>query len=223
MSVLELKDISKIIENKVETLNILEKINLKIDKGNIVSIYGRSGVGKTTLLSIIGTLQKPSSGNMYFNNSKIDFSSDLYLFRRKNMGFVFQDSHLLPEFSILENLIIPQLINNEKYLEAKEKSEELLSLINLSNLSDRYPYQISGGEKQRVSLLRGIANNPDLIIADEPSANLDEKNCELLMELIVKLNSDLNGTFIIATHDKRFKDISNNIYSLFNGELNSNE
>ena len=99
----------------------------------------------------------------------------------------------------------------------------MLSLINLSNLSDRYPYQISGGEKQRVSLLRGIVNNPDLIIADEPSANLDEKNCELLMELIVKLNSNLNGTFIIATHDKRFKDISNNVYSLFNGELSINE
>ena len=93
----------------------------------------------------------------------------------------------------------------------------------MESFKDRYPYQISSGEKQRVSLLRGIVNNPDLIIADEPSANLDEKNCELLMKLIVKLNSDLNGTFIIATHDKRFKDISNNIYSLFNGELNRDE
>ena len=165
---------------------------------------------------------KPSAGKVIFDDKEIDFTSDLSKLRREKIGFVFQENYLLPEYNMMENLIIPQLINGKKYNEAKLKAEEMLALVNLENLSKRYFNQISGGEKQRISLIRSLVNNPSIIIADEPTGNLDENNCKQLLDLIVKLNKELGKSFLIATHDSRFKDVSNSIYNLFNGELISN-
>ena len=132
---------------------------------------------------------------------------------------IFQDNYLLPEYNILENLIVPQLINGKNFFESKKKSLEMLSTVDLKYLSSRYYNEVSGGEKQRISLIRSLINDPLIVIADEPTANLDENNCKLLIELIVKLNNELGKTFLIATHDTRFKSLTSSIFKLFNGEL----
>ena len=216
---IEVKNIFKQISTETENIKILDNISFSIKSNEISLIYGHSGVGKSTLLSIIGTLMKPTAGKVVFDDKEIDFTSDLSKLRREKIGFVFQENYLLPEYNMMENLIIPQLINGKKYNEAKLKAEEMLALVNLENLSKRYFNQISGGEKQRISLIRSLVNNPSIIIADEPTGNLDENNCKQLLDLIVKLNKELDKSFLIATHDSRFKDISNSIYNLFNGEL----
>ena len=219
---IELRNISKTFKSKNEDIEILKNISFTINANEISLIYGHSGVGKSTLLSIIGTLIKPTQGNLLYHNKKITYDSDLSYLRRESIGFIFQDNYLLPEYNIIENLIVPQLINGESFNNARKKSKDMLELIELEHLSSRYYSEISGGEKQRISLIRSLINNPDIVIADEPTANLDEKNCKQLLDLIVKLNKELGKSFLIATHDDRLKSISNSIYKLFNGELIKN-
>ena len=219
---IKLKNIYKSFKNSHDTIDVLKNISLDINDGEICLIYGNSGVGKSTLLSIVGTLESPTSGDVFIKEELINFDKDLSYIRSQKLGFVFQNNFLLPEFSVIENLIVPQLINGKSFSESKKNSLEMLSVLKLEKIKDRFYNQISGGEKQRVSLVRSLVNDPLLVIADEPTANLDEKNCKQILDLIVKINKEMNKSFLIATHDERFKKISSCTYNLFDGDLVKN-
>ena len=220
--IINLYNINKSYSNNDETVSILNDISLKIKKNDIVIIYGNSGVGKSTLFSILSGMLEPDSGIIKIKNMELNKSSSSAI-RKKYLGVLFQDNNLLPEFSVKENLILPMIINGKSKEEAVSYANNLLELIKMSSYLDRSPNTLSKGEYQRISLLRAISNNPEIVIADEPTANLDENNCKLLLDLIVKLNRSLDITFLIATHDKRFLSISNSSYKLFNGDLLKNE
>ena len=216
---LVLKNINKSYTTNNETNLVLNNINLNIYENTITTVYGHSGVGKSTLLSIIGGILSPDSGYVEIKNKNIFDKKYLQYIRKNSIGFLFQSNNLFPEFTVLENLVLPQIINNKSNIESKQRGLDLLNILKLEDLINKYPYQISNGEKQRISLLKSIVNKPEMVIADEPTAHLDENNCKQIKDLIVKLSSEEKIAFIIATHDNRFKKISNNIYKLFNGDL----
>jgi len=161
----------------------------------------------------------PDSGEIRINDIAMNSSNNVKI-RKKYIGILFQKNNLLPEFSVADNLLLPLVINNYKNNKRNDRVDYLLELLNLTNLKYRLPNTLSRGEYQRISLLRSISNNPEIVIADEPTANLDENNCKQLLDLIVKLNRELNITFLIASHDERFRDVSTATYMLFNGSLN---
>ena len=222
MKIIEIENIKKSYVNGYESVVILENLSLNIDKSEIVTIFGNSGVGKSTLLSIISGMLKADSGKIKINGNYLNEGNSLKI-RRNYLGILFQDNNLLSEFSVMENLMLPMLINGSTKNKAISHVKHLMGLIDMSQYLERYPRSLSKGEAQRISLLRCIANTPEIVIADEPTANLDENNCKLLLKLIVKLNKSLDITFLIATHDERFLSISSNSYKLFNGDLSSNE
>lgn len=187
------------------TLQVLKGINLTINKGEIVAIVGPSGAGKTTLLQIIGTLDSPDSGKLYINGTETVRLSDekLAAFRNKNIGFVFQFHQLLPEFTALENVMIPALIAKDKPAVAEKKAKEMLDYLKLSDRLLHKPAELSGGEKQRVAVARALINKPAVILADEPSGSLDTKNKEELHALFFELRDQMNQTFVIVTHDEQ--------------------
>ena len=216
---LKLENIYKSYCTNNETNLVLKNINLRVRSNTITTIYGHSGVGKSTLLGIIGGILAADSGNVVINNKNIFDKKYLQTLRKDSIGFLFQKNNLFPEFTNLENLVLPQIINNKNIIVAKERGWNLLSMLELESLSNKYPYQISNGEQQRISLLKSIVNRPDMVLADEPTAHLDENNCKQIKDLIVKVSNKEKISFIIATHDNRFKKISDNIYKLFNGDL----
>jgi len=215
---IKLIDVSKSYKTKHSNNFVLSNINHEFSCGTINTIYGNSGTGKTTFLNLAGLIDQPSSGSIYINDEQVLFNKDLSNYRMKYFGFIFQDHYLLPEFTVLENLQLPQVIKNGKKY-SKEKIYNLLDQFNLSNLLNEYPGRISMGEAQRVAILRATINNPKIIIADEPTSNLDQFNAELVVKLFNALQKDFGHTIIIATHDKRFLDISNNSYKLDNKNL----
>jgi len=219
---ISVKNIKKYYSNNGDSTVVLEDISLEVEKTEIVTIYGNSGVGKSTLFSIISGMVKADYGRIKIKGIDLNQNNSLTI-RRKYLGILFQDNNLLPEFSVKENLMLPMLINNKSKESAISHTDYLLSLIGMHDYINRYPNTLSKGEYQRISLLRSIANSPEIVIADEPTANLDENNCKLLLNLIVKLNRSLDITFLIATHDKRFLSISNTSYKLFNGDLIKDE
>ena len=178
---------AKNIIKKYNKDNVINGIDLKINKGEIISIYGASGSGKTTLLNILGLLDMPSSGSVcYYNGLQYQNFNDI---NRVNLiGYIFQFHHLLTEVKVIDNLIIPQLLSGKKYNESYENAKNLLDLIGLESLSDRYPNEISGGEKQRVAILRGVVNKPSIVFADEPTGNLDNDNSLIMIKLLDDLN-----------------------------------
>ena len=186
------------------SLQVLKGIDLHIDKGEVVSIVGPSGAGKTTLLQIIGTLDKPDSGSIMVDGIDVSSLSTKKLsdFRNQHLGFVFQFHQLLPEFTALENIMIPAFIAGKSRKEAKERAEELLEFMGLSDRASHKPAELSGGEKQRVAVARALVNNPAVILADEPSGSLDTKNKEELHKLLFELRDKFNLTVVIVTHDK---------------------
>lgn len=184
-------------------LQVLKDINLTIKEKEIVSIVGASGAGKTTLLQIIGTLSKPDSGTISYNEKIINSLNDKSLseFRNKSIGFVFQFHQLLPEFTALENIMIPALIAKTKEKQAENDAKELLKMLGLSDRAHHKPNELSGGEKQRIAVARALINRPTVILADEPSGSLDTENKEELHQLFFKLRDEIGQTFVIVTHD----------------------
>lgn len=187
------------------SLQVLKGIDLAIDKGEVVAIVGPSGAGKTTLLQIIGTLDTPDSGRLLINGTEIGQlnEKELAAFRNRNIGFVFQFHQLLPEFTALENVMIPALIAREKASEAEKRAKEMLDFLQLSDRMSHKPAELSGGEKQRVAVARALINRPAVILADEPSGSLDTKNKEELHALFFDLRDQMGQTFVIVTHDEQ--------------------
>ncbi len=185
-------------------LAVLKGVNLKVNKGEIVSIVGTSGAGKTTLLQIIGTLDKPDSGILKYNETNLLNlrEKELAAFRNQNIGFVFQFHQLLPEFTALENVCIPAFIGKKLKKEAEQKAKELLKFMGLANRENHKPNQLSGGEQQRVAVARALINNPSVILADEPSGNLDSSTANELHQLFFELRNQFHQTFIIVTHNE---------------------
>ena len=185
------------------SLQVLKGIDLTIGEGEIVAIVGPSGAGKTTLLQIIGTLDAPDSGKLYINGTETVRLSEekLAAFRNRNIGFVFQFHQLLPEFTALENVMIPALIAREKPTVAEKRAKEILDFMNLTDRMSHKPNELSGGEKQRVAVARALINNPSVILADEPSGSLDTKNKEELHKLCFDLRNQMPQTFVIVPHD----------------------
>jgi len=218
------KYIEKVIRTKGITksfgpLQVLKGIDLTIRKSEIVAIAGPSGAGKTTLLQIIGTLDSPGSGELYINDTWIHGMSDkeLSAFRNKNIGFVFQFHQLLPEFTALENIMIPALIAREKPSRTEKKAKELLDFMGLSGRATHKPAELSGGEKQRVAVARALINNPAVILADEPSGSLDTKNKEELHALFFELREQMKQTFVLVTHDEKLAANADRIIHIKDG------
>jgi len=212
---IEITDIKK----KFGSLEVLKGISLDINKGEIISLVGPSGAGKTTFLQIIGTLLNSDSGTVKINGTDLSklSSSKLAEFRNNNIGFVFQFHHLLPEFTALENVCIPAYIAKRNKSEVIPEAEKLLGILNLLHRKDHKPNELSGGEQQRVAVARALINNPSVILADEPSGNLDMQNKKDLHELFLTLREKFNQTFIIVTHNNELAQMSDRIIKIEDG------
>ena len=202
-------------------LNVLKGINSTVKKGEIVSVTGPSGAGKTTLLQITGTLLDADEGSVQINNIDITKLNQKKLakFRNEHIGFVFQFHHLLPEFTALENICMPAFINGTNKKEALKHAEELLDFLNLSNRGLHKPNEMSGGEQQRVAVARALINNPSIILADEPSGNLDSENKKTLHQLFFSLRDKFDQTFVIVTHNNELAKMSDRIIKLKDGQI----
>jgi lipoprotein-releasing system ATP-binding protein len=207
------------IKKSYGSLPILKGVDFEVSKGEIVSIIGASGAGKSTLLHILGTLDKPDAGTVELNGTKIsNLSGELVsMFRNKNIGFVFQFHHLLPEFTAIENICIPAFIAKTNKKEAETKALKLLDLLGLKDRAQHKPNELSGGEQQRIAVARALINSPTIILADEPSGNLDSANAALLHQFFITLRDNFNQTFIIVTHNEELAKISDRVVTMKDG------
>ncbi|MEO0123846.1 MAG: ABC transporter ATP-binding protein [candidate division WOR-3 bacterium] len=214
------ENIEKIYYLKNETINVLRGIDLKVEKGKFVVIFGPSGSGKSTLLNILGSLDRPTKGRVLFNNIDLFKNDDesLSKIRNKNIGFVFQFHHLLPEFTVLENIMLPAYLNGENIKSAQERAFEILEMLGIIDKSSRLPDELSGGERQRVAIARALINNPLLILADEPTGNLDYENTNKLMDMFIHLKSE-ERTIILVTHSMDIARLGDIVYNLKEGRL----
>ncbi|SFC20294.1 lipoprotein-releasing system ATP-binding protein [Parapedobacter composti] len=206
------------------TLPILKGVDLHVNTGEIVSIVGASGAGKSTLLHIVGTLDRPDKGTVTINGTDIGTlsSKQLSAFRNEHIGFVFQFHHLLPEFTALENVCIPAFIKKVGRKEAEQRAEALLDLLGVAHRMDHKPAELSGGEQQRVAVARALVNNPDIVLADEPSGNLDSENASALHRLFVELRDRLNQTFVVVTHNEELAATADRIVHIKDGVIELN-
>lgn len=213
--------LAKNIQKSFGTLNVLKNINLEIKQGEIVSIVGASGAGKTTLLQILGTLDKSDSGFIQINGIEVNKLADKEIssFRNSQIGFVFQFHHLLPEFTALENICIPAYINKTSKKEAEYRANQLLKFLKLENRHDHKPSELSGGEQQRVAVARALINNPSVILADEPSGNLDSKNAKDLHQLFFTLRDKFDKTFVIVTHNEQLANMADRKLTIKDGVI----
>ncbi|WP_244826117.1 ABC transporter ATP-binding protein [Carboxylicivirga linearis] len=213
------------IKKSYGNLEVLKGIDLSINKGEVVSIVGASGAGKTTLLQILGTLDKPDSGIVQIDGENVLNMNEKQLarFRNTKIGFVFQFHQLLPEFTALENAILPSLINGSNRKQAEKRAKELLSFLSLDHRLEHKPAELSGGEKQRVAVARALVNNPAVVFADEPSGNLDSHSQEELQKLFFDLRSEFNHTFVVVTHDYRLAHMCDRMIEMKDGLINGND
>ena len=207
------------IYKKYDHLTVLKGVDISINKGEIVSIVGSSGAGKSTLLHILGTLDKADKGQIVLNGQHLETLSGrkLSAFRNKHIGFVFQFHHLLPEFTALENVCIPGWIAGDKKKEVVLKATELLKTLGLGNRLENKPQQLSGGEQQRVAVARALINSPSIVMADEPTGNLDSANAMELHQLFIDLRNKFNQTFLIVTHNEELAKMSDRILMMKDG------
>ena len=211
----------KNIHKRYGTVEVLKGVDVEINKGEVVSIVGPSGSGKSTLLHILGTLDKADAGAVEMNNTAINVltGKKLAAFRNKNIGFVFQFHHLLPEFTALENVCIPGWLAGRKKAEVKAEAEKLLNMLGLSHRMENKPNQLSGGEQQRVAVARALINKPDIIFADEPTGNLDSANAKDLHQLFFDLRKQFNQTFLIVTHNEELAQLSDRVLHMKDGKI----
>lgn len=202
-------------------LTVLNDVSVSIPRGSIVSVIGASGSGKSTLLHVLGGLDKPDSGNVSWNGHNIYTMNDESLadFRNRELGFVFQFHHLLPEFTALENIMMPALISGMDINSAKSRAKYLLKQFDIPARAEHRPAQLSGGEQQRVAMARALMNNPKLILADEPTGNLDEENTDILLDILFELRKLENVSILLITHEKDIAKRSDIIYQLSKGNL----
>ena len=214
----------KNIHLQYEKLKVLKGLNLHIQKGDFVSIIGSSGAGKTSLLNLLGSLETPTKGTIIINGTDITSLSEkkLSLFRNENVGFVFQFHNLLDEFTALENVCIPAFIAKKKKIEVEKRALELLNILNIKERKDHKPSQLSGGEQQRVAIARALINKPSILLADEPTGNLDSKNSKIIHELLLKLNRELEQTIIVVTHNEDLANITQKKFEIKEGVIKRN-
>jgi lipoprotein-releasing system ATP-binding protein len=209
------------IEKFYGKLHVLKGVDISIEKGEIVSIVGSSGAGKSTLLHILGTLDSPDKGQVVLNGQRIDKLNGKALakFRNTHIGFIFQFHHLLPEFTALENVCIPGWIAGKKKKDTQEKAAELLMTLGLAERLQNKPHQLSGGEQQRVAVARALINNPDIVMADEPTGNLDSENGRELHRLFIELRDKFQQSFLIVTHNEELAQMSDRIVHMKDGKI----
>ena len=207
------------IHKSYGALPVLKGIDMEVKKGEVISIVGASGAGKSTLLHIIGTLDTPDQGSIVIDQQEVflQSSTSLASFRNRSIGFVFQFHNLLPEFSALENVMIPGLIGKKDINVMKQKATEVMNLLGIGHRLNHKPSELSGGEQQRTAVARALINDPALILADEPSGNLDSKNAMELHQLFFDLRKQLNQTFIIVTHNQEFAAMADRVVEIKDG------
>ena len=219
MPILEAQNISKIYNKAGEAIPVLNNLHIAVERGEILVLMRPSGSGKSTLLNILGTLDSDFLGSLIIDELHLSNTVDITSIRRQKLGFIFQFHHLLPEFTILENLLIPQMITENYSNVPQNAAKEMLKLIGLEERASHYPNEISGGERQRVAVVRAMINAPSVILADEPTGNLDRDNSQKMLKLMVKLKVKYKQTFIIATHDQSILDIADRVLYLKDGKI----
>jgi len=209
-------------KGKVNNTNALNGINLIIESGEFVAIMGPSGSGKTTLLNILSGIDKATSGNIEISGKSINQMSknELSLFRRQHLGFVFQEFNLLDSLTLKENVMLPMILDNKDLDEMENKTNEVMSMFEIDDIMDKYPYAVSGGQQQRASISRAIINDPDIIFADEPTGNLDSKSSKTVMKCFEKLNYDNKSTILVVTHDPFAASYCNKVVFIKDGLIN---
>ena len=217
--ILDAKGVIKSYKNGENKLKVLDGINLSLEQGEIITVVGKSGSGKSTLLNILSTLDSADEGEIIIDGKNIEGYSDIEIskFRNSFIGFVFQFHHLLPDFTVVENILMPAWIKRDK--SKLNKAYELLETLQLMGIKDKYPMELSGGEKQRVAVLRALINRPKILFADEPTGNLDENNALLLVDLLRKINRDYNVAILLTTHNPEVAAIGKKRYELKSGLL----
>jgi putative ABC transport system ATP-binding protein len=219
---LELKSIQKSFSNSLETIHVLDDVNLQVSAGEFIAIIGPSGSGKSTLLGIAAGLDRPTHGSVYLNGidlSELD-EDGLAEIRAKNVGFIFQNFQLLPNLTVLENVAIPLLISSEySEREALDKATRLLEMVSMGHRANFFPQQLSGGEEQRVAIARSFVNDPKILFADEPTANLDSKNGQTVMNILREMNQEKSSTLLVITHDPQVAKLADRIFEMKDGKL----
>ena len=220
--IIELNNVNKIYKTKVEEIHVLKDVNLSFGKGDFASIQGKSGSGKTTLLNILGLLDIPTNGELKIDGNVINYKNEKIknTIRNEKIGFVFQFHYLWNEFTALENVMIPALINKKRdKKEIREKAEELLGLVGLANRATHKPLELSGGEKQRVAIARSMINDPEIILADEPTGNLDTETSDVINGLFKKINKEKEQSIIIVTHSMELANLATYKYKIEKGRF----
>ena len=220
-ALLRAENLTKVFRSGNEEIVVLNDLNLEIQEGEFVALVGESGTGKTTLLHLLAALDTPTRGEVYFSGQRLsEFGAEeRAAYRNVKVGFVWQMHYLLPEFSALENVVIPQLIGGLEFSRARERAQELLGEVGLASAAARRVGELSGGEQQRVALARALANQPDLLLADEPTGSLDQRTAERVIELLERLHRDHHLTSVLATHNPELAGRAQRVLRLVNGKL----
>ena len=216
---IHLQNVNKVYRTSTIETTALNNINLKVDKGEFLSIMGPSGCGKSTLLNIMGLLDEPSSGDIFIHEQKIsDYKSkSMAKYRNQNLGFIFQSFHLIPDLSVMDNVELPLIYRNSTSAQRKELAKAALESVGLSNRASHYPNQLSGGQKQRVAIARAIVGQPSILLADEPTGNLDSVMGGEIMDILLRLNGDQETTIVMVTHDENMAHKTHRLVRLYDG------